>query len=666
MEIMTRMKNLIVTLNQAAKVYYQGQDEIMSNYDYDKLYDELHRLEEESGIILSGSPTVSVGYEILSELPEEAHITPMLSLDKTKEITDLEEFLQEKEGVLSLKLDGLSIILTYEGGILTKALTRGSGEVGEIVTNNAKTFRNLPRQIPYKGQLIIRGEALIRYSDFALLNEEIKEIGGKYKNPRNLSSGSVRQLNNEVTARRRVNCFLYQVIQTDYEKEMQERKEQMEWLQNLGFEVAPYRMATAKTIREAVGTFEKELVGTFEKGLVGTSDKELQINDLPSDGLVLSYNDLIYSRSLGHTAKFPRDSIAFKWKDELAETKLLEIEWSASRTGLINPVAVFEPVELEGTTVSRASVHNLSVLEGLKLGIGDTITVYKANMIIPQIRENITKSGNMTIPDTCPVCESRTERLNEKGSEVLICPNEYCDAKKIKRLAHFVSRNAINIDGLSESTLEKLVSAGMIKEPADLYHLDRFKEELVGMEGFGEKSYQNLFDSVQKSREVSLPRLVYSLGIKGIGLSMAKLICKEYPYDLPEMDSLTEEQLSAIPGVGNVLARNFIDYFRDEERKRQADNLWREVTVSKPTTESNKVLAGKTFVITGSLNHFASRDECKEKIENAGGKVTGSVSKNTDYLINNDSLSSTAKNKKAKQLEIPILTEEDFLELLEQ
>lgn len=644
------MKELVEILNQAAKVYYQGHDEIMSNYDYDRQYDELLRLEEETGTVLAGSPTISVGYETLSELPKEPHISPMLSLNKTKEVSELENFLGDQEGVLSLKLDGLSVIITYENGELKKALTRGNGEIGEVITNNAKVFENLPHKISFQGTLVIRGEALIKYSDFKKMNEELFDVAEQYKNPRNLCSGSVRQLNNEITAKRHVNYIVYNMITTDFEKKFETREEEIIWLASLGFEIVPFRKVNRDTISDVVQMFSKEI----------------QSNDLPSDGLVLAFDNLAYSKSLGRTAKFPKDSIAFKWQDELALTKLKEVEWSASRTGLINPVAIFEPVELEGTTVSRASIHNISIMRELALGYGDEIAVYKANMIIPQIQTNHTKSNTIVIPDTCPVCHGETKILNENGSEVLICTNKDCYAKKVKAFSHFVSRNAMNIDGLSEATIEKIIGKGFLHEFPDFYHLKEHRLVLEQMEGYGEKSCDNLFQAIENSRKTTMPRLIYSLGIKGIGLSMAKLICRHFSYTLSEMSKLTVEDLTGIDGVGEVLAESFVRYFNDSKNQDMLKRLWNEVSIEESESLEEQFLEGLTFVITGSLNHFTNRDACKEVIEKFGGKVTGSVTKNTNYLVNNNVNSTSGKNKKAKELEIPIISEEDLLELLKR
>lgn len=643
----TRMKELIGQLNQAAMVYYQGQGEIMSNYEYDKLYDELVSLEEKTGMVMNNSPTIHVGYETISELPKEPHVVPMLSLNKTKEIADLVSWLGMQPGLLSMKLDGISVILTYENGRLTKALTRGNGEIGEVITNNARTFINIPGKIAYNNTLILRGEALIRYSDFEVLNNQ-ENVEEKYKNPRNLCSGSVRQLNNEITAKRRVHFYAYHIISAGEELSFAKKKQGMEWLREQGFEVAPYKEVTAENLEKKVAEFSEEVKQA----------------DLPSDGLVLTFDDVAYSQTLGRTAKYPHDSIAFKWQDELAETTLRAIEWSASRTGLINPVAIFDPVELEGTTVSRASVHNVSILRELALGIGDRISVYKANMIIPQIYENLTKSGQCSIPEHCPVCQGETQLQNDNGSVVLVCPNEQCYAKKIKLLSHFVSRNAMNIDGLSEATLEKFVNEGMIHSLVDLFHLNRYEEQIVQMDGFGRKSFENLMSSLENAKDVPLANLLYSLGIKGIGLSMAKLIVGRYPYAITDMKQLTVEELVDIDGIGEVLADAFVAYFSEPENQKLVEELSVVLRIQYPKQSTELPLKGMTFVITGSLNHFANRQECKDKIESLGGKVAGSVSKKTSYLVNNDITSMSSKNKKAKELSVPIINEDKLCQIL--
>ncbi len=649
MDKLQLMKEKIELLNKAGKAYYQENREIMSNFEYDKLYDELEQLEKETGTVLSNSPTIHVGYELLSNLPKERHDKPMLSLDKTKEVSALKEWLGQNEGVLSWKLDGLTIVLTYENGKLSKAVTRGNGETGEVITNNAKVFVNVPVVIPHKKTLILRGEAVISYSDFEKINSEIPDADAKYKNPRNLCSGSVRQLNNKITAERNVRFYAFSLVRADGEEFSNSRINQLEWLKSQGFGTVEYKRVNGENIEETVRWFAENVTE----------------NGLPSDGLVLTYDNIAYGESLGATAKFPRDSIAFKWRDEIKETKLIEIEWSASRTGLINPIAVFEPVELEGTTVSRASVHNLSIMESLDLGIGDTITVYKANMIIPQISDNITRSGNIRIPDSCPVCGGEARIKNENDIKTLYCMNDDCLAKQIKSFTHFVGRDAINIEGLSEATLEKLIAKGMIKELADIFHVEKFKDEIVEMEGFGEKSFNNLAASVQKARKTTAARLLYSLGIPNVGLSNAKLISRKFGNNWSKIQNAAFEDLIEIGGIGDVMANAYVKFFSDEKRKVIVEDLLREVELEE-AEENNEpqVFENINFVITGSVEQFKNRDELKEEIEKRGGKVTGSVTSKTNFLINNDNLSSSSKNKKAKELGIKIITENQFVEWL--
>ena len=645
-----RLQELVNLLNEAGKAYYQNADEIMSNYEYDKLYDELLTLEKETGIVLSNSPTVNVGYEVISELPKERHERPMLSLDKTKDVQELKAFVGNQKALMSWKMDGLTIVLTYRDGNLFKAVTRGNGEVGEVITNNAKVFKNIPLQIAYKGELILRGEAVIGYKDFEKINEEIEDVDARYKNPRNLCSGSVRQLNNEITAKRNVKFYAFSLVQAEGVDFENSRARQMEWLKSQGFEIVEYHMIT-------VDTTEQEVINFSER---------IAENDFPSDGLVVTYDDIAYGQSLGRTAKFPRDSYAFKWADEIRETTLTEIEWSPSRTGLINPVAIFEPVELEGTTVSRASVHNISIMEELELGIGDKIEVYKANMIIPQIARNLTKSGVKDIPTKCPVCQGTTEIRQVNNAKTLYCTNPECQAKHVKSFALFASRDALNIDGLSEATLEKFISSGFIKDYADLFHLDRYQEEIQSMEGFGEKSYKKLIASVEQARVTTLPKVIYGLGIAGIGLANAKMICKEFHNDIEVMLQATPEAFSEINGVGTVLANAFVEYFKDAEHVERFHRLLKELTIpmeEEPAGE--QIFEGKNFVITGSVKHFANRNEVKELIESLGGKVTGSVTSKTNYLINNDVTSTSSKNKKANDLGIPIISEETFLKMVE-
>lgn len=643
-----RMKELAELLQRASKAYYQEDREIMSNREYDELYDELVRLEEESGTVLTGSPTVTVGYEAVDELPKEAHESPMLSLDKTKEREALRSFIGDRKTLLSWKMDGLTIVLTYREGELYKAVTRGNGVIGEVVTNNARVFDNIPLKIPYKGELILRGEAIITYSEFEKINRQIEDVDAKYKNPRNLCSGSVRQLNNQITANRHVRFYAFALVraeQVDFENSNQKK---MEWLRDQGFEVTEYRVVTGETLDEAMEYF---------------ADK-VKENDFPSDGLVALYDDIAYGESLGRTAKFPRNAYAFKWADEMADTTLEAIEWSPSRTGLINPVAIFTPVELEGTTVSRASVHNISIMRKLELGIGDKIRVYKANMIIPQIEENLTRSGVKDIPTCCPACGGATKIEMVNDVESLYCRNQDCPAKAIKGFTLFVSRDAMNIDGLSEATLEKFIGKGFIHNLGDIFEIGKYKDEIVTMEGFGEKSFQNLMESLEKAKKTELPRVIYALGIPNIGLANAKMICKEFAYDMEKIRHLTEEELARVDGIGPVIAKSFVDYFAKEGRQEKIDHLLSHLELPEPPkTEAEQDMQGLIFVITGSVEHFANRNEVKAEIEKRGGKVTGSVTSKTSYLINNDTTSNSSKNKKARELGIPVLSEETFMEM---
>lgn len=648
---MDRMRELVSLLNRASEAYYAKDEEIISNFEYDRLYDELAELEKELGVTLTDSPTVHVGYEAVDELPKERHESAMLSLAKTKSREELADWLNGKEGLLSWKLDGLTIVLTYRDGALLKAVTRGNGEVGEVVTGNARVFRNLPLTIPYQGELILRGEAVITYSGFEKINREIEDDQAKYKNPRNLCSGSVRQLDNRITAERGVRFYAFSLVQADVDFH-NSRTEQFAFLQKQGFDVVEHRLVTPEDILDNISYFEEKI----------------QTYDVPSDGLVLTYEDMAYGASLGRTAKFPRDSIAFKWADELRETTLVEMEWSASRTGLINPVAIFEPVELEGTTVSRASVHNISIVRGLKLGIGDRIMVYKANMIIPQIAENLTKSDSLEIPEICPVCGQPTRISQMNDVQSLMCDNPDCDAKKIKAFTLLVSRDALNVDGLSESTLEKFLARGFLHEFADLFRLERFREEITQMEGFGEKSWQNLSESLERARKTTLPRLLYGLGIENVGVANAKMLCRYFQYDLQALRDASAEELAQIDGVGEVIAQSIYDYFHGEKTVAQLENLLREVEMEKQEVNAaEQTLSGMSFVITGSLTHFENRNAMKEEIERRGGKVTGSVTGKTVCLINNDTASQSSKNKKAKELGVRIVSEEDFMrEYLEE
>ena len=646
-----RMKELSGILKEASRAYYAEDREIMSNLEYDALYEELVKLEEETQMVLAGSATTTVGYEAVDELPKEAHESPMLSLDKTKDREVLRGFIGEHKTLLSWKMDGLTVVFTYNQGSLQKAVTRGNGVVGEVITNNARVFDNVPLKIPYQGELTLRGEAIITYSEFEKINSEIEDVDARYKNPRNLCSGSVRQLNNEITAKRHVCFYAFSLVKAEGVNFANSRQQQMEWLKDQGFEVVEYRVVTSDTLDEAMEYFATQI----------------EHNDFPSDGLVALYDDIAYGDSLGRTAKFPRNAFAFKWADEMAETTLEEIEWSPSRTGLINPVAIFTPVELEGSTVSRASVHNISIMRKLELGIGDRIKVYKANMIIPQIGENLTKSGVKDIPEICPACGGKTviEKVNDVES--LYCRNPECPAKAIKGFTLFVSRDAMNIDGLSEATLEKFIARGFIRDFGDIFEIDRYKDEIIQMEGFGEKSYENLIESLNRAKKTELPRVLYALGIPSIGVANAKMICKELGYDMEKIRHVSEEELAAIDGIGPVIAKSFVDYFKKEGRQEKLDHLLSHLELGEaPKQKEEQIFHGMNFVITGSVEHFSNRKEVKEEIEKRGGKVTGSVTSKTNYLINNDTQSSSSKNKKAKELGIPIISEETFIQMMEK
>ena len=656
-----RIEELVELLNQAGKAYYEAGQEIISNLEYDKAYDELVRLEEETGIVLSASPTQNVGYSVATALPKEEHASPMLSLDKTKSVETLQSFLGEQKGILSWKLDGLTVVMTYEKGEFVKAVTRGNGRIGEIVTENAKRFRNLPLRIPFKGRLVLRGEALIRYSDFAKINEEIPEEGAKYKNPRNLCSGSVRQLDPKITWERRVYFFPFTLVSVEEGEDGASRESgglpdfhnsheaEFEFLEQQGFQVVGRRAVNKEELPGAVSDFSEQV----------------KKNDFPSDGLVLLMDDISYGKSLGTTAKFPRNALAFKWEDEEEKTILREVEWSPSRTGLINPVAIFDPVELEGTVVSRASLHNISYLEDLKLGIGDEITVYKANMIIPQIGENLTKSGQLPIPEHCPACHEETKIVQDKEAKMLYCENPHCPAKRIKQFALFVSRDALNIEGLSEMTLEKFIGKGFIQEFSDLFSLEEHKVEIIAMEGFGQKSYDKLIENAEKARETSLARLLYGLGIGGIGASNARVLSEAFHDDAEALSRAELSEVVSIKGIGPILGESIVRYFKEEENCRLFRKLLSILHLHREEKAENTALSGKVFVITGSLNHFQNRKELEEEIRKAGASTASSVSKNTSYLINNDKNSTSSKNMKAQELGIPILSEEDFLKLLQ-
>ena len=643
-----RIDELIETLNEASAAYYDEASEIMSNYEYDALYDELESLEKETGYTPLNSPTKNVGYTVQSELPKERHRSRMLSLDKTKSREELAAWLGDHKGLLSWKLDGLTVVLTYEGGELVKAVTRGNGDIGEVITPNARVFVNVPKHIPYKGHAVIRGEAVITYEEFDRINEAIDDADAKYKNPRNLCSGSVRQLNSKITAERNVRFYAFTLSEADGVDYEGLRSNQMKWMAEQGFDVVEFVKVDNKNIFEAIDNYA-ERVHSFE---------------IPSDGLVLTLEDLEYAATLGTTAKFPRDSLAFKWADQQAETILREIEWSPSRTGLLNPIAIFDPVELEGTTVKRASVHNLNIMETLKLGIGDTITVYKANMIIPQIGDNLTKSGNIELPSHCPVCDGATEIKLMTGTKVLTCTNPNCLAKQVKRFSLFVSRDALNIEGLSEQTLLKFIGLGYIKSFADIFRLENHRDEIVELDGFGKKSYDKLSSSIEKSRHTVPTRILVALGIPGVGVTTAAQIARACENKWAKISSLSYDELISVSGIGEVMARDYEAFFADEHNKNVVLDLVGELDIDESYEQVGTALSGETFVITGSLEHYKSRTELKKEIETQGGKVAGSVSKNTSYLVTNNPESGSSKNKAAAELGVKIITEDEIRMML--
>lgn len=642
-----RIQELVPILAEAARIYEQEDREIMPNHEYDKLYDELEWLEEETGVILANSVTQKVGYEVLSDLPRVRHSQSILSLDKTKEVSRLGSFLDNDQGLLSWKLDGITLVITYNEGKLVQAITRGNGIIGEDVTSNARTFANLPLGINYKGQVTIRGEAIITYSEFERINKELPD-DEKYKNPRNLCSGSVRQLDSKITAQRNIRFYAFTLVDGGLDTDSKE--EQIKWLDDQGFGVVEYKMVNSDTVAESVEWFAANI----------------RKRDFASDGLVLTLDSISKSDSLGATAKFPRHSIAFKWKDEIKETKLIKIKWNTSRTGAINPIAIFEPIELEGTTVARASVHNVSIVQNLKLGEGDTIKVYKANMIIPQIADNITKSNNTEIPKECPVCTGETRIEVIKDAKVLYCTNPNCQAKRAKAFVHFVGRDAMDIQGFSEASIEKFIGNNFINDFVDLYYLENHKEEIINLEGFGEKSYNNIIDSVEVSRKVNLANFLYALGIERVGISNARLICNHFNYNIDDIMDAKEEDLVAIDGIGPIIAHSIYSYFKLEDNRELVNRLMKEIEFDIPDIQEleESPIVGKTFVVTGKVNTFKNRRELSQKIEELGGKVVGSVSGNTDYLINNDVDSSSSKNRRAKELEIPIISEEEFMDMI--
>ena len=637
-----RIRSLIDILNKANEAYYYHDNEIMSNKEYDDLYDQLIQLENESGIIYSDSPTQNLGEHIYSSLPKVKHESPMLSLDKTKDRDALREWLGNKEGVLSWKLDGLTVVLTYENGKLEKAVTRGNGAIGEEITENAKFFKNVPLRIPFKGKLILRGEAVISYHDFETINVEEQ---GRFKNPRNLASGSIRALDTNQVKKRKVQVIIFEVIQGS---EANLVTDKFTWISHLGFKPVDYEVVNADNILEKIQDFENRITS----------------NNIPSDGLVLTFNDTAYGRSLGTTGKFPKHSMAFKWQDEVEETVLRSVEWNTSRTGLINPVAVFDPVYLEGTEVSRATLNNVSYIKDLQLGIGDTIEVYKSNMIIPTILSNKTKSNNLIIPVVCPTCGMQARLIRSNNTEILQCMNLDCPARFLNKLIHFCSRDAMDIQGLSIKTLEFVIKQGWVNNFLDLYNLQNYERKWAMMRGFSTVSVRKYLAAIENSKKTESARFLYALGIPKIGRHQSQSLIQVYKsWDAFIQAVKSNTDFSHIDGVGDCLNQNIHNWYNGFYKQDQIEKLASLMIFEDQEITTSDILKGKTFCITGKLNMFANRSDLVKFIEQQGGKVSGSVSKNTDYLINNDKGSNSSKNKKAIELGVSIITESEFSKL---
>lgn len=650
--MMKRMKELIKQLNAAAEAYYNSEQEIISNKEYDALYEELQTLEAKLGA-LPESPTQRVGEKATGSRPKVSHEHPALSLDKTKEINILQKWLgYDKEGILSWKMDGLTIVITFMGGHMIQAVTRGDGFIGEDITDNAASFFGIPAEIPFMGKVIIRAEAVITYDEFIRINEELPADAEPYKNPRNLTSGTVRLLNG--IRDRIVESHAFELVEMEGGKP-QYIKEQFELLQAWGFKVVDHILVSGENLENQVYNLEKSI----------------EQNPFPSDGLVLTYNDSVYGESLGVTGKFPRNAIAFKWEDETYNTILKEIEWSASRTGLLTPVAVYDPVEVDGSTISRASLFNVSYLQNLQLGIGDHILVYKANKIIPQLSDNLTKSNTAIIPTHCPICGGETSMLTRESDgrkvHTLVCTNSKCPAKHLGRFSRFVCRDAMNIIGVSEKTLKRMIDMGYLHDLTDIYRLENYRAEIEAMEGFGKKSADKLFASIIASKVVEPWRFLYALDIPNVGRDASKKIlriCGGSIEGFVKRIQSGEDFLDA-EDVGDVTNQLILEWKKDEEKVKEMLELMElmQFTRSKGAAD---VLKGKTVVITGKLKTFKNRDELIAFVEDNGGKVAGSVSANTSYLINNDVNSASSKNIKAKSLGVPIISELEFKDIVQQ
>lgn len=651
MDKVRRIKELIEILNNASFNYYNSNP-IMSDYEWDKLYDELKLLEQETNIIYSNSPTQNVGCKVLDKIEKVTHNHPMLSLDKCHSEKDLIDFAKDKDCILSVKCDGLTTSLHYINGKLIGAESRGNGIEGGNILENVMTIKNIPLNVPYKEELIIDGETIIDWNTFNKINEGLPTGQDKFKHPRNLASASLNVLDTKIAASRNMRFIAWRVIKGLNCKSVFFSLKEAE---KLGFEIVPMWTYTNKSS-------DKENISTMLSDLQDKADNL----GIPYDGAVMTYDDIEYGKSLGRTEKFFKHSIAYKYEDELYETNLNDIEWNTSKTGLINPVAVFEPVDLDGAITTKATLHNISYIEKLQLGIGDTIQVYRANMVIPKVHDNLTRSNTWKLPDKCPCCGGNVEIHNENGSKTLHCMNNDCKAKLLGKLSHFVSKNAINIDGLSEQTLQKFIDLGWLNTFKDIYYLSDHKEEMYKLDGFGKKSVDKLLESIEKSRNTTLDRFIYGLCIPLIGRTASKTITKEFNNQPEEFYNIWCHgyDFTKLNDFGDTMNNSMQDFIKNNYRWIAVligEFIFRE---SDNNDNIKQVLEGKTFVITGSLRFYKNREELAAVIERNGGKISGSVSAKTSYLINNDVTSTSGKNKKANELGIPIISEGEFVQMI--
>lgn len=640
-------------LNRASEAYYNTEQPIMSDAEFDNKLEELRQWEEETGIILANSPTHNVGYSVADELKEVEHNHPMLSLDKTKSVDELIEFIGNKNCFLSVKADGLTTSLHYINGKLIGAETRGDGVRGTECLQNVLTMKNVPKEIPYKEELIIDGETIIGWDTFREINDNLPE-DKKYKHPRNLVSGSLQLLDSKEAASRNMRFIAWRVIKGFEHKTP---SEDLFKAKDIGFEIIP--------ILKSPRINKKEELTILLNHIRESADS----HNIPYDGAVMAVDDYKIAESMGRTDKFFRHSLAYKYEDELFETVLTDIEWNTSKTGLINPVAIFQSVDLNGAITTRATLHNITYIKDMMLGIGDRIRVYRSNMVIPKVHDSIDKSGNFSIPDKCPICGHPTRIIKENDSEVLMCENPDCNGKLLGKLVHATSRNALDIENLSETTIEKFINLGWLNSIQDIYHLSDHENEMKTLDGFGKKSVEKLLSSVEKSRKTSLERFIYSLSIPLIGKSASKdisKICKDSFDDLVDLMKSSPEKLLSIDGFGTTMMNSVAKWWYE-------NSLWvyelsKEFAFEKSqpvSNEASSTLEGKTFVVTGSVHHYKNREELQKDIISHGGNVASSVSAKTSYLINNDVNSTSSKNQKAKSLNIPIISEKDFLQMIQ-